>query len=60
MHMSNYFHANNDFYHLMITFANSLNIGPDLDPNGYSIALIVFLKEIKYLNKSFFGKKNQF
>ena len=49
--MTNTFLASGDFCHLLITFANNLdidqdlqNFGPDLDPNH--LTLIWFLKEI--------------
>ena len=55
--------ASGDFYHLLITFANSLdldqdrrNVGPDLDPNLFD-TLIVFLKEA--FKKVYFEKSQQ-
>ena len=46
------FLASSNFCNLLITFANSLdpdldrqNVGPDIDPNCLTCALLVFLKE---------------
>ena len=48
-----FFHASSDFCRLLITFANSLNNGPDLFPFD---TLIVFLEE--FFEKFNFEKKS--
>ena len=46
----NSFLAVGDFCCPLISYVNSLdqghNVGPDLDPNGFIMTLIVFLKEL--------------